>query len=86
MLYVEDVEIYSLLFAVVIFNDFGVDHEQIWRLVTNFFFLGPFSINFAIRLLLIARYVVQLERGPFDRRTAEFLWMMIFAALSLLVS
>ena len=58
---------------------------QIWRLVTNFFFLGPFSINFAIRLLLIARYVVQLERGPFDRRTADFLWMMIFAALYLLV-
>ena len=61
-----------------------VKQLQIWRLVTNFFFLGPFSINFAIRLLLIARYVVQLERGPFDRRTADFLWMMIFAALSLL--
>jgi Derlin-2/3 len=61
-----------------------VKNLQIWRLVTNFFFLGPFSINFAIRLLLIARYGVQLERGPFDRRTADFLWMMIFAALSLL--
>lgn len=61
-----------------------VKQLQIWRLVTNFFFLGPFSINFAIRLLLIARYGVQLERGPFDRRTADFLWMIIFAALSLL--
>ena len=61
-----------------------VKQLQIWRLVTKFFFPGPFSINFAIRLLLIARYVVQLERGLFDRRTADFLWMMIFAALSLL--
>ncbi|XP_072965188.1 derlin-1 [Typha angustifolia] len=57
---------------------------QIWRLFANFFFLGKFSINFGIRLLMIARYGVQLERGPFDRRTADFLWMMIFGAISLL--
>ncbi|GAB4838998.1 ER-associated protein degradation protein [Ancistrocladus abbreviatus] len=58
---------------------------QIWRLCTNFFFLGGFSINFGIRLLMIARYGVQLEQGPFDRRTADFLWMMIFGSLTLLV-
>ncbi|KAJ6822999.1 derlin-1 [Iris pallida] len=57
---------------------------QIWRLLTNFFFLGKFSINFGIRLLMIARYGVQLEKGPFEKRTADFLWMMIFGALSLL--
>lgn len=32
-----------------------------------------------------ARYGVQLENGPFQRRTADFLWMMIFGALTLLV-
>lgn len=58
---------------------------QIWRLFTCFFFLGGFSINFGIRLLMIARYGVQLENGPFDKRTADFLWMMIFGALTLLV-
>ncbi|XP_022730381.1 derlin-1-like [Durio zibethinus] len=58
---------------------------QVWRLITNFFFLGKFSINFGIRLLMIARYGVQLEKGPFERRTADFLWMMIFGAFSLLV-
>ncbi|MBA0774137.1 hypothetical protein Gotri_009366 [Gossypium trilobum] len=31
-----------------------------------------------------ARYGVQLEQGPFQRRTADFLWMMIFGAISLL--
>ncbi|XP_056692923.1 derlin-1 isoform X2 [Spinacia oleracea] len=56
---------------------------EVWRLFTNFFFLG-FSINFGIRLLMIARYGVQLEQGPFQRRTADFLWMMIFGAFSLL--
>lgn len=58
---------------------------QVWRLVTNFFFLGPFSFTFAFRLLLIARHGVQLERGPFHNRTADYVWMFIFGALSLLV-
>ncbi|GAB2292422.1 ER-associated protein degradation protein [Dionaea muscipula] len=58
---------------------------QVWRLFTNFFFLGPFSMNFGIRLLMIARYGVQLEQGPFDRRTADFLWMIIFGGSTLLV-
>ncbi|CAM8892618.1 unnamed protein product [Rhodiola kirilowii] len=60
-------------------------HFQVWRLVTSFFFLGNFSINFGIRLLMILRYGVQLEKGPFERRTADFLWMMIFGGLTLLV-
>ncbi|KAI3524672.1 hypothetical protein L1887_03335 [Cichorium endivia] len=57
---------------------------QVWRLLTNFIFLGPFSINFGIRLLMILRYGVQLENGPFNRRTADFLWMMIFGSSVLL--
>ncbi|KAK8351659.1 hypothetical protein V6Z12_A05G047800 [Gossypium hirsutum] len=64
----------------LVFSEF-----QVWRLLTNFFFLGNFSMNFGIRLLMIARYGVQLEQGPFQRRTADFLWMMIFGAISLLV-
>lgn len=66
--------LYSLVFS----------RFQIWRLFTNFFFLGKFSINFGIRLLMIARYGVQLEKGTYDKRTADFLWMIIFGALSLL--
>ncbi|XP_059624928.1 derlin-1-like [Cornus florida] len=58
---------------------------QIWRLITNFFFIGPFSFTFAFRLLIIARQGVQLERGPFDKRTADYVWMFLFGSLSLLV-
>ncbi|XP_039122880.1 derlin-1.2-like isoform X2 [Dioscorea cayenensis subsp. rotundata] len=57
---------------------------QVWRLVTNFFFIAPFSTYFGIRLLMLARYGVLLEKGPFKERTADFLWMMIFGALCLL--
>ncbi|KAJ7959555.1 Derlin [Quillaja saponaria] len=58
---------------------------QVWRIFTNFFFLGPFSLPFALHLIMIARYGVSLERGPFDKRTADYVWMLIFGALSLLV-
>ncbi|XP_019154785.1 PREDICTED: derlin-1-like [Ipomoea nil] len=58
---------------------------QVWRLVTNFFFIGPFSFTFAFRLLIILRYGVQLERGPFDRRTADYVWMFLSGAIGLLV-
>lgn len=58
---------------------------QVWRLITNFFFLGPFSFPFAFRLIIIAKYGVSLERGPFDKKTADYVWMFIFGALSLLV-
>ncbi|XP_068471139.1 derlin-1 isoform X2 [Phaseolus vulgaris] len=34
---------------------------------------------------MIVRYGVQLEKGPFERRTADFLWMMIFGSFALLV-
>ncbi|KAK4796730.1 hypothetical protein SAY86_029056 [Trapa natans] len=71
--------LYAALWYRAVFYQF-----QVWRLITNFFFLGEFSVNFGIRLLMIARYGVQLEQGPFERRTADFLWMMIFGALSLL--
>ncbi|KAL6291308.1 hypothetical protein ACE6H2_008818 [Prunus campanulata] len=67
--------------------DYGlvIKRFQVWRLITNFFFLGPFSFPFAFRLIIIARYGVGLERGPFDKRTADYVWMLVFGAISLLV-
>ncbi|EFJ23511.1 hypothetical protein SELMODRAFT_266761 [Selaginella moellendorffii] len=55
---------------------------QLWRAVTNFFFLGTFSMNFAIQLIMLARYGVQLERSFVS--TGQFVWMMVVSALTLL--
>ncbi|GKV33873.1 hypothetical protein SLEP1_g42319 [Rubroshorea leprosula] len=44
---------------------------QVWRLITNFFFIAPFSLRFAFVFMSIAEYSVSLERGPFDKRTAD---------------
>ncbi|KAJ1262025.1 hypothetical protein BS78_09G075200 [Paspalum vaginatum] len=68
-----------------LYYPFVFKNFEIWRLFTSLIFLGPFSINFGIRLLMIARYGVMLEKGAFEKRTADFLWMMIFGATSLLV-
>ena len=40
------------------------------------------GLNFELRR---AKYGVSLERGPFDKRTADYVWMFIFGAFSLLV-
>lgn len=50
--------------------------------ISSIFFL---STAFVIIIGSRARYGVQLESGPFQRRTADFLWMILFGALSLLV-
>ncbi|KAJ8641031.1 hypothetical protein MRB53_017725 [Persea americana] len=79
--------------------DAVISRFQVWRLVTNFFFLGKFSINFGICLLMMCVALASLffdifwkskiwgpaREGPFERRTADFLWMMLFGAFSLLL-
>ncbi|XP_050254434.1 derlin-1-like isoform X1 [Quercus robur] len=72
-------------YNIALFYGLVLKRFQVWRLITNFFFLGQFSFPFAFRLLMIARYGVSLERGPFDKRTADYVWMFVFGALSLLV-
>jgi len=57
---------------------------QVWRLVTNFIFLGSFDISFLIRMLMIVRYGVILEKTTFEGRTADFAFMLVFGILVLL--
>jgi len=59
--------------------------EQVTSTILSIFSLQQL---FEIDLLILAyraRYGVQLEKGAFEKRTADFLWMMIFGAISLLV-
>ncbi|KAM3682922.1 hypothetical protein ACJW31_12G107300 [Castanea mollissima] len=72
-------------YNIALFYGLVVERFQVWRLITNIFFLGPFSFPFAFHLLIIARYGVSLERGPFDKRTTNNVWMFVFGALPLLV-
>ncbi|KAF5834210.1 Der1-like family-domain-containing protein, partial [Dunaliella salina] len=48
----------------------------IWRLVTNFFFLGKLNFNFLIRMIWIIQHSCPLESQTFQFEPADYLWML----------
>jgi len=64
---------------------FVIKKLQIWRLVTNFFIIGKFNLNFVIRMLWIFTYVAPLEQQTYQFDPADFLFMMLFNATCILV-
>jgi len=61
-----------------------IDKFQVWRLATNFVFLGKFSMSFAIRLMMLINYAVPLEKTHFgDARTGDFMMFLLFGAATL---
>ena len=58
--------------------------SQIWRLLTNFFFFGFFSLEFLFHMYFLVRYCRLLEEGSFRGRTADFVFMFLFGAGAML--
>jgi len=56
---------------------------EIWRFVTNFFFFGPFSMNFCFSMFFLIRYGRELEAKRFEGRAGDMLWMMLLTGLAL---
>lgn len=65
------------------------DRFQIWRLITPFFFAGPFSFNFALHTLVLYENCKRYETNPFNTgaggNTADFLWMLCITMSVLLL-
>ncbi|BDA49288.1 Derlin-1 [Coccomyxa sp. Obi] len=57
---------------------------QIWRVVSNFLFLGKPSFNFLLRILWIVQYGVPLEKVTYQFSTADFVFLVLFGMVSLL--
>lgn len=55
---------------------------QLWRLVTSFL-VYSLSINGLIDLIMLYRYTIELERGEFAGRPADFTWFMVFCMVSM---
>lgn len=64
--------------------DYVVGRRQWWRLVTTFLYSGPFSLNFVLNLYFLSSYARMLEEGTFRRRTADFIWLILLGACSIL--
>ncbi|XP_037091559.1 derlin-2-like [Pollicipes pollicipes] len=59
---------------------------QFWRLVTTFLFFGPVGFTFLFNLVFTYRYCRDLEDGSFRGRTADFVVMFAFGAVSIVCS
>lgn len=53
-----------------------VEKAQLWRLLTNFFFFGLFSLDFVFHMYFLMRYCRLLEEDSFAGRTADFVWFL----------
>ena len=47
--------------------------------------MGSFSLDFIFHLYFVVRYCRLLEEGPFRGRTADFIYMLIIAAILMLI-
>ena len=73
-------------FISYLFLDFQLVFKklQIWRLFTNLFIIGPFSMNFLMFCLMFYSIVVKSERQAiYIKRYAEFLMMIFYLIISL---
>lgn len=59
---------------------------QYWRLVTSFLFFGTFSLDFLFHMYFVVRYCRLLEEGPFRGKPADFLVMIIYGAVMMIIS
>jgi len=59
---------------------------EIWRLVTPFLFMGGLGFAMLINLVFLLRYSQQLEQGRFAGRLADYIFMLAFGAILLLVA
>ena len=60
---------------------------QVWRLLTPFLFLGKLGLPFLFKVYFLITYGCQLEKGAFENRAADYLWMyMVCFAFLLLFS
>ncbi|KAI9307080.1 derlin-3-like protein [Cunninghamella echinulata] len=64
----------------------SVLNGQWWRLITNFLYFGPLSIDFFFHMFFLARYSRMMEENFYRNKPADYVWLMIFAGTTLILS
>ena len=57
---------------------------HIWRLITTYFFLGPFSMGFIFGMMMVY-YSGQSIETYFEKRQADLGVMLVFNALAVMI-
>jgi Derlin-2/3 len=58
---------------------------QYWRLISSFLFFGTFSLDFVFHMYFVLRYCRLLEEGSFRGRSADFLFLIIYGMVFMLI-
>ncbi|RYH32245.1 hypothetical protein EON65_00930 [archaeon] len=66
--------------------DLIVSKGQYWRVVSSFLFFGTFSLDFLFHMYFVVRYCRLLEEGPFRGRTADFVFMLVYGSICMLIA
>lgn len=61
------------------------EHVQLWRLVTNFLYFGPLSLDFFFHLFFFMRYSKMLEENTYHGHRADYAWLLIVCCTLLLL-
>eukprot|EP00211_Chloroparvula_japonica_P015456 CAMPEP_0119155392 /NCGR_PEP_ID=MMETSP1310-20130426/51719_1 /TAXON_ID=464262 /ORGANISM="Genus nov. species nov., Strain RCC2339" /LENGTH=197 /DNA_ID=CAMNT_0007147989 /DNA_START=264 /DNA_END=857 /DNA_ORIENTATION=+ len=62
----------------------GLYRFEVWRLLTCFMFMGKLGFPFLLNMIYFYRQSSTLESQTFERRTSDYLFMILFGALLLL--
>ncbi|ORX50122.1 Der1-like protein [Hesseltinella vesiculosa] len=65
-------------------NYSSIRSGQWWRLVTNFLYFGPLSIDFFFHMFFLARYSRMMEEGFYRSKPADYLWLLVFSSTLLI--
>lgn len=66
--------------------DLVMTKGQYWRLFTSFLFFGTFSLDFVFHMYFVLRYCRLLEEGAFRGRTADFVGLIIYGSVFMLIA
>lgn len=78
---------FDLLSPLSLYLNYGLvfGEGQVWRLGTSFLFFDRISVNFVFHVYFLYFYCRRLEEHSFHGRGADFLYMMLLGATSMLV-
>eukprot|EP00882_Tetradesmus_deserticola_P002337 GHRQ01002494.1.p1 GENE.GHRQ01002494.1~~GHRQ01002494.1.p1 ORF type:complete len:258 (+),score=77.66 GHRQ01002494.1:233-1006(+) len=60
-----------------------IQEYQIWRLVTNHFFIGPFGMKFLFNMIWLLQYGSILEKQTYMFAPADMVFMLLFCGVLL---
>lgn len=58
---------------------------QLWRIITTFLYFGSFSLDFMFHMYFSVRYCRLLEENSFSHRTLDFMFLLAFGMVSILL-